>query len=767
MMDRYSLPHLVGWHQQAADPALSRRGAHRRVLRHGDRRSTRWRAQLGMRAARGAPRQSRAAARRCPTTTSRSKHFDSGDYPEALRRAVAGDRSRRHRARARSAASATGAASASASRSSASRARTAPRSITAGAFRWCPATSRRVRASRPTACSSCASACTRTARAWRPRWRRSRTRCSASIPSKVRLVHGDTALTPYSTGTWGSRCMVMAGGAVADGLPAARRAHAAHRRDAAAGREPDAGARGRRGAGRRHATGGCRLAEVAHTWYRAPQHLPRRRRSRRARSHRRLQGRARHRHASAMPAMPARCAVDTETGHVEILDYVVVEDGGKLVNPMIVDGQVLGGIAQGIGTALYEEMPFDEQGQPLASTLADYLLPGATEVPDDPDRPHGDAVALYATSARRASARAARSRPPAAIVNAINDALAPLGVEVTGRRRLTPARAIAGGDRSRREPGAMKAAPFDYARPDATSPEAREASGRGDGATAVAGDAVAGPDAQPAPGAADAARRPARICRSLPAISETADDALRIGACVDARARSRMARVPDPTARLHAPTSRATSPIAPVRNRGTIGGSLAHADPAADWVARAAALGATASSRRPGGRARDCRRSSSSPASSRPRWPTTKCSPAFAVPKLLARERAGATGSSAARPASSPQAIGGVLDDARARRAARRARRARRRRRSSSRRRGADRRSAPKRRRIARGVAKPPASAAIAYDRQTARRRAAPRDGERSARMTPIALTVNGEPVQARGRAAHASRRFSARASCC
>ena len=89
-------------------------------------------------------------------------------------------------------------------------------------------------------------------------------------------------------------------------------------------------------------------------------------------------------------------AVDTETGHVEILDYVVVEDGGTLVNPMIVDGQVYGGTAQGIGTALYEEMPFDAQGQPLASTLADYLLPGATEVPSIRIDAHGDAFALHA-----------------------------------------------------------------------------------------------------------------------------------------------------------------------------------------------------------------------------------------------------------------------------------------------------------------------------------------------------------------------------------
>ena len=60
----------------------------------------------------------------------------------------------------------------------------------------------------------------------------------------------------------------------------------------------------------------------------------------------------------------------------------ICEDGGTLVNPMIVDGQVIGGTAQGIGTALYEQMPYDAHGQPLGSTLADYMLPGATEVPE-------------------------------------------------------------------------------------------------------------------------------------------------------------------------------------------------------------------------------------------------------------------------------------------------------------------------------------------------------------------------------------------------
>ena len=91
---------------------------------------------------------------------------------------------------------------------------------------------------------------------------------------------------------------------------------------------------------------------------------------------------ARQRHLQLRDARGAWSRSIPGTGLIEILDYVVVEDGGVLVNPMIVDGQVCGGTAQGIGTCLYEAMPFDAQGQPLASTLLDYLLPGATDVPD-------------------------------------------------------------------------------------------------------------------------------------------------------------------------------------------------------------------------------------------------------------------------------------------------------------------------------------------------------------------------------------------------
>jgi carbon-monoxide dehydrogenase large subunit len=137
-------------------------------------------------------------------------------------------------------------------------------------------------------------------------------------------------------------------------------------------------------------------------------------------------------------AHAAVVAVDPELGAVEILDYAVVEDGGTLVNPMIVDGQVLGGTAQGIGTALYEEMPFDSAGQPLASTLADYLLPGATEVPAIRVL-HMATPSPYTEFGVKGIGESGAIGPPAAIACAINDALVPLGAEV-GELPVTPRR---------------------------------------------------------------------------------------------------------------------------------------------------------------------------------------------------------------------------------------------------------------------------------------------------------------------------------------
>jgi len=133
-------------------------------------------------------------------------------------------------------------------------------------------------------------------------------------------------------------------------------------------------------------------------------------------------------------------AVDPSTGLIEILDYVVVEDGGTLVNPMIVDGQICGGTAQGIGTCLYEVMPFDAQGQPLASTLLDYMLPGAPEVPDIRVL-HMQTPSPYTEFGMKGLGEGGAVGPPAAIVSAVNDALRPLNVEIYDLP-LTPERIL-------------------------------------------------------------------------------------------------------------------------------------------------------------------------------------------------------------------------------------------------------------------------------------------------------------------------------------
>jgi carbon-monoxide dehydrogenase large subunit len=134
-------------------------------------------------------------------------------------------------------------------------------------------------------------------------------------------------------------------------------------------------------------------------------------------------------------------AVDPETGGVEILDYVVAEDAGVLINPMIVDGQIRGGTAQGIGSALFEEMPFDQHGQPLAATLADYLLPGSVEVPNIQIL-HMQTPSPYTEFGQKGVGEGGAIGPGAAIANAVNDALKPLGVELC-ELPITPPRIVA------------------------------------------------------------------------------------------------------------------------------------------------------------------------------------------------------------------------------------------------------------------------------------------------------------------------------------
>ncbi len=136
----------------------------------------------------------------------------------------------------------------------------------------------------------------------------------------------------------------------------------------------------------------------------------------------------------------ATVAVDPLTGLTEILDYVVVEDGGTMINPMVVDGQITGGTAQGIGSTLYEATPFDSQGQPLASTLIDYILPGATEVPNVRIE-HMEIASPNTEFGIKGIGEGGAVGPPAAIVCAINDALRAKGAEIY-RLPVTPERIL-------------------------------------------------------------------------------------------------------------------------------------------------------------------------------------------------------------------------------------------------------------------------------------------------------------------------------------
>ncbi|UJX46171.1 xanthine dehydrogenase family protein molybdopterin-binding subunit [Xanthobacter sp. YC-JY1] len=266
--------------------------------------------------------------------------------------------------------------------------------------------------------------------------------------ARTRLVHGDTAMTPYSTGSWGSRVMVMAGGAVATActeLSERIRRIGAHMLQA---RPEDVRLEAGRVIG---PSGDVTIQQVAHTWYRRPQDLPA------DVDPHGLEVTAGYKPVRdsgtfSYAAHAVVVAVDPDLGEVEILDYAIVEDGGTLVNPMVVDGQIIGGLAQGIGTALYEEMAFDASGQPLASTLADYLLPGAPEVPM-PFIGHMETPSPYTKFGVKGIGEGGAIAPPAAIANAINDALRPLGAEmlrspVTPRRIVEQVLAVRAGERS-------------------------------------------------------------------------------------------------------------------------------------------------------------------------------------------------------------------------------------------------------------------------------------------------------------------------------
>jgi aerobic carbon-monoxide dehydrogenase large subunit len=132
--------------------------------------------------------------------------------------------------------------------------------------------------------------------------------------------------------------------------------------------------------------------------------------------------------------------VDIATGLVRIERYIVVEDCGELINPAIVDGQIRGGVAQGIGAVLLEKSTYDENGQFLASTFMDYLLPTTADVPHI-EIIHLETVPLDPDVNFRGVGEGGMIVTPATLVNAIEDALSPFGVTIT-EQHLPPARLL-------------------------------------------------------------------------------------------------------------------------------------------------------------------------------------------------------------------------------------------------------------------------------------------------------------------------------------
>lgn len=122
--------------------------------------------------------------------------------------------------------------------------------------------------------------------------------------------------------------------------------------------------------------------------------------------------------------------VDPKTYGVHIQRYVIAEDCGRIINPLIVTGQTRGAMAQGVGAALLEEMVYDADGQLLTASLVDYLIPSAPEVPDM-ELVHLPTVAPHTLGGFRGMGEGGTIGAPAAIANAISDALAPLGVGIT------------------------------------------------------------------------------------------------------------------------------------------------------------------------------------------------------------------------------------------------------------------------------------------------------------------------------------------------
>jgi aerobic carbon-monoxide dehydrogenase large subunit len=249
----------------------------------------------------------------------------------------------------------------------------------------------------------------------------------------VRVHQGDTATTPFGPGTGGSRSAVVVSGAARQAAQEVRATVlnvAAHRLEAAVedlviddGRIHVVGTPAR-------ATTIADVARIAYLNVGAlpPDLGP----GLEAQSRYSPEGRFTWSNACHM----CTCEIDPATGAVTILRYVVSEDCGVMINPTVVEGQIAGGVVQGIGGVLYEHMPYDDGGNPLATTFVDYLLPTAAEVPMI-EYGHIETPAPTNPGGHKGMGEGGAIASPPAVINAVADALAPLGVTIR-RQPLSP-----------------------------------------------------------------------------------------------------------------------------------------------------------------------------------------------------------------------------------------------------------------------------------------------------------------------------------------
>ena len=260
-------------------------------------------------------------------------------------------------------------------------------------------------------------------------------------PGKIKVRYGDTSIATTGTGTYTSRSTVSGGGAVATAcrqLAKPIKQIGAHLLQAT---EDQVELRDGMVVSK---TGSVSLEAIGRAWYHHPEELPPDvdpQGLTAIAGYKAIDG-----GVFSYSVHAVVVAVDPDDGRIDILDYVIVEDCGRMVNPMMVDGQVIGELAGGIGNALYEESPYNAQGQPLAVTLADYRVPGAAAIPDV-RIVHMETPSPFAEFGMKGVGKSGAIGPPAAIANAFNDAVKGLGAElletpITRRRVVEAIRAV-------------------------------------------------------------------------------------------------------------------------------------------------------------------------------------------------------------------------------------------------------------------------------------------------------------------------------------